>query len=42
MDGKKIAHAKWFGVNELPVMPYRISIARELIDWYIENYSDSF
>jgi NAD+ diphosphatase len=42
VDGEEIAHAKWFGVNDLPVMPSRISIARELIDWHIENYSDSF
>jgi NAD+ diphosphatase len=41
VDGKEIAHAKWFSVNELPEMPSKISIAGELIDWHIENYSEN-
>jgi len=40
VDGKEIAHAKWFEVDDLPDMPSRISIARELIDWYMENYAE--
>jgi NAD+ diphosphatase len=40
VDGNEIAHARWFGVEELPELPSRISIARELIDWYLENYSE--
>jgi NAD+ diphosphatase len=40
VDGNEIAHARWFGVDELPELPSRISIARELIDWYVENYSE--
>lgn len=39
VDGKEIAHAKWFSTDELPELPSRISIAGELIDWFIENYS---
>lgn len=41
VDGAEIAHAKWFEVNDLPEMPSRISIAGELIDWYIKNYSEN-
>lgn len=40
VDGKEIAHAKWFEFDDLPEMPSRISIAGELIDWYKENYSE--
>jgi NAD+ diphosphatase len=40
VDGNEIAHARWFGVEELPELPSRISIARELIDWYLENYAE--
>lgn len=39
VDGDEITDAGWFSVNELPRIPSRMSIARELIDWYIENYS---
>ncbi len=40
VDGKEIAHAKWFETKDLPEIPSRISIAGELIDWYVENYSE--
>jgi NAD+ diphosphatase len=40
VDGKEIAHAKWFKAKDLPEMPSRISIAGELIDWFVESYSD--
>ena len=39
VDGKEIIEAKWFDVDELTPMPSKISIASELIDWYIENFS---
>jgi NAD+ diphosphatase len=39
VDGKEIIEAKWFNVDELTPMPSKISIASELIDWYIENFS---
>ncbi len=40
VDGEEIAHAKWFEVNDLPEIPSKISIAGELIDWYIQNFSE--
>jgi NAD+ diphosphatase len=39
VDGEEIAHAKWFDVDDLPEIPSRISIAGELIDWFVNNYS---
>jgi len=32
VDGEEIAEARWFGADELPAIPGRISIARKLID----------
>jgi len=39
VDGREITGAKWFNAEEIPRTPSRMSIASELIDWYIENYS---
>ena len=39
VDGKEITDAKWFSPDEIPRIPSKMSIASELIDWYIENYS---
>ena len=33
-DGVEISHADWFSPNRLPRIPPRISISRELIDWF--------
>lgn len=41
VDGNEIGDARWFNADELPRIPSKISIAGELIDWYVENYSDS-
>ncbi|NYB52373.1 MAG: NAD(+) diphosphatase [Methanobacteriaceae archaeon] len=38
VDGKEITDAEWFSPEELPRIPSKMSIARDLIDWYIENY----
>jgi NAD+ diphosphatase len=38
VDRDEITDAGWFDANELPRIPSRISIARELIDWYIKIY----
>lgn len=38
VDGEEIAEAKWFHANELPNIPPRVSIARKMIDWYVEEY----
>jgi NAD+ diphosphatase len=39
VDGVEITEAGWFDVDNLPELPSKMSIARKLIDWYIENYS---
>lgn len=42
VDGVELDNAGWFGSEDLPdSLPAKISIARELIDWYVENYSPS-
>ena len=37
-DGIEILDANWFEVEKLPSIPGSISIARSLIDWFIETY----
>ncbi len=37
VDNKEIAHAEWFSATALPDIPDKLSIARELIDWFTEN-----
>ncbi|MHA7627593.1 NAD(+) diphosphatase [Corallococcus sp. M7] len=37
VDGKEIAEARWFGVDDLPRIPPRLSIARHLIDTFIDR-----
>ena len=37
IDGSEIIDAAWFGKDNLPQIPPRISIARQLIDWFIQN-----
>lgn len=39
IDGKEIVEAKWFGAGNLPRIPGSISIARRLIDRFIEKHS---
>ena len=36
VDGSEIIEAAWFAKDELPQIPPKISIARQLIDWFIE------
>ena len=38
VDGKEILEAKWFNVKEVPIHS-KISIASELIDWFVKNFS---
>jgi NAD+ diphosphatase len=38
VDGKEILDARWFSVDELPQIPGKISIARKLIDRFIEKH----
>jgi NAD+ diphosphatase len=34
LDGSEISEAAWFSKNNLPKIPPKISIARQLIDWF--------
>jgi len=38
VDENEIAEADWFTANKLPRIPDKISIARRLIDWFVENH----
>ncbi|KAF5071923.1 NADH pyrophosphatase [anaerobic digester metagenome] len=38
VDGNEITDAKWFSPDEVPRMSSMISIASELIEWFVENY----
>ena len=37
IDQKEIADAGWFRADALPLIPQKISIARKLIDWFVER-----
>ena len=37
LDDDEIENAGWFAVDNLPRIPGKISIARKLIDWFIEK-----
>ena len=37
IDNSEILDAGWFSADSLPVVPPRISIARQLIDWFLGN-----
>ena len=39
VDGKEIIEAKWFMPKDVPIIPSKISIASELIDWFVRNFS---
>lgn len=41
MDGKEIVEAGWFTAERLPTIPDNISIARKLIDWFVEQWQGS-
>ena len=38
-DGSEIITADWFSPDNLPNIPGKMSIAREIIDWFVEKYS---
>ena len=38
IDNDEITEAKWFTADDLPKIPDRVSIARSLIDGYIEKH----
>ena len=41
VDGTEILEAGWFPYDQLPKIPGRISIARRLIDWFIEKHQNN-
>lgn len=41
IDNKEIVDAGWFSVGDFPNVPPRVSIARQLIDWFIETRASS-
>jgi len=38
VDGKEILEADWFTPDRLPEIPGKISIARQLIDWFVAHH----
>ena len=41
IDRKEISEAGWYDVNSLPELPPKMSIAREIIDWFIQNETEN-
>jgi NAD+ diphosphatase len=39
IDGQEIVEARWFRADNLPKLPGKLSIARRLIDWFLEKHS---
>ena len=39
VDKSEIIEAAWYSARNLPPIPPKISIARQLIDWFVDNYS---
>ena len=39
VDGEEILDARWFPADQLPNIPGKISIARQLIDWFVRKYA---
>lgn len=39
VDGKEIVDAKWFDASEVSRFPSKISIASELVEWFLDTYS---
>jgi NAD+ diphosphatase len=38
IDGEEIVEADWYRADNLPPIPGKLSIARQLIDWFIEKH----
>jgi NAD+ diphosphatase len=38
VDKSEITEASWFSAQNLPPIPPKISIARQLIDWFVKNH----
>ncbi|MHA6531746.1 NAD(+) diphosphatase [Paenibacillus sp. BAC0078] len=39
VDGEELDHADWFELDQLPVIPPHVSIARKIIDWVVQHHS---
>jgi NAD+ diphosphatase len=39
IDGEEIVEAGWYTIDNLPQLPGKLSIARQLIDWFIKKHS---
>ena len=37
VDPSEITHAAWFTADDLPAIPPRLTIARHLIDWFVNR-----
>lgn len=37
LQEEELNHADWYGINNLPLLPQKLSIARQLIDWWIKR-----
>jgi NAD+ diphosphatase len=37
IDGEELVDARWFSVDDLPMLPGKVSIARKLIDWFVNK-----
>ena len=40
VDKSELLDAGWYTVQDLPLLPSSLSIARQLITWFVENHSD--
>ena len=40
IDGEEIIEAGWFKSDNLPQIPGKLSIARQLIDWFVARHSE--
>ena len=39
LDGTEIAEANWYDVKNLPELPSKMSISRQIIDWFVKSFS---
>jgi len=37
LEEEEMAEADWYTADALPRVPPRLSISRQLIDWFVEN-----
>jgi NAD+ diphosphatase len=40
VDGKEITEAGWYDISSLPDLPGKMSIARKIIDWFVNRQSN--